>query len=111
MLHKNYHDTACITGFVFKAKYLRGWKSKDERGEIETKKEKKLEEQFWSASKKNLRLKKYWKDKEKCFIVVKRVDNQEDTLIVALYASNSMALKHVRWEPKRLWVEVNKPGM
>ena len=40
MLHKNYHDTACITGFVFKTKYLRGWKSKDERGEIETKKEK-----------------------------------------------------------------------
>lgn len=38
MLHKNYHDTVCITGFVFKTKYLRGWKSKDERGEIETKK-------------------------------------------------------------------------
>lgn len=37
MLHKNYHDTACITGFVFKTKYLRGWKSKDKRGEIETK--------------------------------------------------------------------------
>ena len=47
MLHKNYHDTVCITEFVFKTKYLRGWKSKDETGEIETKKKKKkLAEQF-----------------------------------------------------------------
>ena len=38
--------------------------------------------------------------RQKCFIVVRRVDNQEDTLIMALYASSNMALKHVRWEQK-----------
>ena len=47
---------------------------------------------------------------KKTFIVVKRADDQEDTLTMALWASNNMALKYVRWEPKGLWVETDTPG-